>query len=52
MKTLFIICAMILTAGASFRFVSSFSGKTPNLWGAFWYGLEILSLAVIFRFFY
>jgi hypothetical protein len=51
MKTLLIICAMLLTGGAVTRFVASIDRKEPCLGLMFWSGLEIISLAVLFNFF-
>lgn len=51
MKTLLIVCAMLLTGGAVTRFVASIDMKKPSLGLMFWSALEIIALAVLFNFF-
>lgn len=51
MKTLLIVCAMLLTGGAVTRFVASIDRKKPSLGLMFWSGLEIIALAILFNFF-
>lgn len=50
MKILLIICAMIVTGGASTRFVLSICSKRPLWTMAILSGLEIVALGFIFRF--
>ena len=51
MKTLLIVCAMLLTGGAVTRFIASIDRRKPSLGLMFWSGLEIIALAVLFNFF-
>ena len=51
MKTLMVICAMILTGGAVTRFAASIDRKEPLLGLGIWSTIELLALATFFRFF-
>lgn len=51
MKTLLIVCAMLLTGGAVTRFVASIDTKKPSLGLMFWSALEIIALAILLDFF-
>jgi hypothetical protein len=51
MKTLMVLCAMLLTGGAVTRFVASIDRKTPSLGLGIWSAMEIIALAIFFRFF-
>lgn len=51
MKTLMVLCAMLLTGGAVTRFVASIDRKNPSLGLGIWSAMEIIALATFFRFF-
>lgn len=52
MKTLLIICAIILAGGASTRMAMSISDRNKPLWIIFaMSAVEILALGTLFRFF-
>lgn len=51
MSTLCIVCAMIVTAGMSVRFVNEVSRKDPRIFHILWKGVEILALVWLFNYF-
>lgn len=51
MKILLIICAMILSAGVSVRFVYEIGRKKIRPIAIFWKAIEILALAYLFNYF-
>lgn len=48
MRTILVICAIIVSGGAVTRFVASLDRKKP-LWGLMWWSfVEIIAIALLF----